>query len=144
MNRVKWVLLAVCLFGMLIGAAVMYSGYVKRKLDADGVEARAVLAASFSRTERVGYRSGYRGRMHYRFREERTVYYFSYRFRVNGTDYTGKVRKTENLITVRVGDSVAVRYLPDDPDVHRLVRSESGKYKVTRPRPRSRARRPTS
>ena len=34
-----------------------------------------------------------------------------------------------------------VRYLPDDPDVHRLVRSEGGKYRVIRPRPRSRARR---
>lgn len=38
MNRVKWILLGVCLFGMLIGAAVAYSGYVKKRLDADGAE----------------------------------------------------------------------------------------------------------
>ena len=142
MNRVKWILLGVCLFGMLIGAAVAYSGYVR--LDADGAETRAVLTASFSRTECVGYRPGYRGRMHRNFREKRTVYYFRYRFRVGGTDYTGKVRKTENLMTARIGDSVVVRYLPDDPDVHRLVRSEGGKYRVIRPRPRSRARRSAS
>ena len=42
MNRVKWILLGVCLFGMLIGAAVAYSGYVKKRLDADGAETRAV------------------------------------------------------------------------------------------------------
>ena len=54
MNRVKWILLGVCLFGMLIGAAVAYSGYVKKRLDADGAETRAVLTASFSRTECVG------------------------------------------------------------------------------------------
>ena len=81
MNRVKWILLGVCLFGMLIGAAVAYSGYVKKRLDADGAETRAVLTASFSRTECVGYRPGYRGRMHRNFREKRTVYYFRYRFR---------------------------------------------------------------
>lgn len=40
MNRVKWILLGVCLFGMLIGAAVAYSGYVKKRLDADGAETR--------------------------------------------------------------------------------------------------------
>ena len=56
MNRVKWIVLGVCLFGMLIGAAVAYSGYVKKRLDADGAETRAVLTASFSRTEFVGYR----------------------------------------------------------------------------------------
>lgn len=144
MNRVKWILLGVCLFGMLIGAAVAYSGYVKKRLDADGAETRAVLTASFSRTECVGYRPGYRGRTHRNFREKRTVYYFRYRFRVGGTDYTGKVRKTENLMTARIGDSVVVRYLPDDPDVHRLVRSEGGKYRVIRPRPRSCARRSAS
>lgn len=104
----------------------------------------AVLTASFSRTEYVGYRPGYRGRMLRSFREKRTVYYFRYRFRVDGTDYTGKVRKTENLMTARIGDSVVVRYLPDDPDVHRLVRSEDSKYRVIRPRPRSRARRSAS
>lgn len=82
--------------------------------------------------------------MHRSFREKRTVYYFRYRFRVDGTDYTGKVRKTENLMTARIGDSVVVRYLPDDPDVHRLVRSEDSKYRVIRPRPRSRARRSAS
>ena len=60
------------------------------------------------------------------------------------TDYTGKVRKTENLMMARIGDSVVVRYLPDDPDVHRLVRSEDSKYRVIRPRPRSRARRSAS
>ena len=109
MNRVKWILLGVCLFGMLIGAAVAYSGYVKKRLDADGAETRAVLTASFSRTECVGYRPGYRGRMHRNFREKRTVYYFRYRFRVGGTDYTGKVRKTENLMTARIGDAVGVR-----------------------------------
>ena len=47
-------------------------------------------------------------------------------------------------MTARIGDSVVVRYLPDDPDVHRLVRSEGGKYRVIRPRPRSRARRSAS
>lgn len=136
MNRVKWILLAVCVVGMLIGAAAAYSGYVKNRLDTDGADGRAVLTGSFSRTEYAGYTP--RGR---RYREKRTVYYFSYRFRVDGADYTGKVRKTENLVTARAGDSVAVRYLPDDPGVHRLVRNGEGKYKVIRPvRPRSRVR----
>ena len=112
MNRVKWILLGVCLFGMLIGAAVAYSGYVKKRLDADGAETRAVLTASFSRTECVGYRPGYRGRMHRNFREKRTVYYFRYRFRVGGTDYTGKVRKTGPSIISDTGSGWAGPIIP--------------------------------
>ena len=58
-----------------------------------------------------------------------------------GQTYTGKVRKKENLHTARIGDSVVVRYLPDDPGVHRLVTDSAGRYKVDRcARGRSRSR----
>ena len=38
--------------------------------------------------------------------------------------------KKENLHTARIGDSVVVRYLPDDPGVHRLVTDSAGRYEV--------------
>lgn len=135
MNRVKWILLGVCLFGMLIGAAVAYSGYVKKRLDADGAETVRCSPRVFRGPNMSDTGPDTGGGCTAGFREKRTVYYFRYRFRVDGTDYTGKVRKTENLMTARIGDSVVVRYLPDDPDVHRLVRSEDSKYRVIRPRP---------
>ena len=42
------------------------------------------------------------------------------------------MRKKENLHTARIGDSVVVRYLPDDPGVHRLVTDSAGRYEVVR------------
>ena len=85
----------------------------------------ALLGAA--RAEFVGYRPRSR-----RYRGKHTVCYFDYRYVVGGQTYTGKVRKKENLHTARIGDSVVVRYLPDDPGVHRLVTDSAGRYEVVR------------
>lgn len=137
MSRGKWIVTILCLVAALVGAAALWSGHVAEKLQAEGVEARAVLTGSSSRVEYVGYRP--HGP---RFREKHTVYYFDYRYVVGGREYTGKVRKKDNLFTARTGDSVVLRYLPDDPGVHRLVQDSCGRYKVVRPsRGRSRSSR---
>jgi hypothetical protein len=105
-------------------------------LQAEGAETKAVLTGCSSRVGFVGYRP--HGR---RYREKHTVCCFDYRYEVGGQTYTGKVRKKENLHTARIGDSVVVRYLPDDPGVHRLVTDSAGRYKVDRcARGRSRSR----
>ena len=89
---------------------------------------------------RVGF-VGYRPRSR-RYRGKHAVCYFDYRYEVGGQTYTGKVRKKENLHTARIGDSVVVRYLSDNPGVHRLVTDSAGRYKVDRcARGRSRSRR---
>lgn len=137
MSRGKWIIAFLCVLAALFGAAILWSGHVSDRLQAEGAETKAVLTGSSSRVEFVGYRP--HGR---RYREKHTVYYFDYRYVVGGHEYTGKVRKKENLYTARVGDSVVVRYLPDDPGVHRLVTDSDGRYKVGRhARGRSRSRR---
>lgn len=120
----------------LLGAALLRSGHISGRLQAEGAETKAVLTGSSSRAEFVGYRPRSR-----RYRGKHTVCYFDYRYVVGGQTYTGKVRKKENLHTARIGDSVVVRYLPDDPGVHRLVTDSAGRYKVDRcARGRSRSR----
>ena len=117
-------------------AALLRSGHISGRLQAEGAETKAVLTGSSSRAEFVGYRPRSR-----RYRGKHTVCYFDYRYVVGGQTYTGKVRKKENLHTARIGDSVVVRYLPDDPGVHRLVTDSAGRYKVDRcARGRSRSR----
>ena len=129
MSRGKWIIAFLCVPAALLGAALLRSGHISGRLQAEGVETKAVLTGSSSRAEFVGYRPRSR-----RYRGKHTVCYFDYRYVVGGQTYTGKVRKKENLHTARIGDSVVVRYLPDDPGVHRLVTDSAGRYE----RPRSR------
>ena len=120
MSRGKWIIAFLCVPAALLGAALLRSGHISGRLQAEGVETKAVLTGSSSRAEFVGYRPRSR-----RYRGKHTVCYFDYRYVVGGQTYTGKVRKKENLHTARIGDSVVVRYLPDDPGVHRLPRPRS-------------------
>ena len=118
MSRGKWIIAFLCVPAALLGAALLRSGHISGRLQAEGAETKAVLTGSSSRAEFVGYRPRSR-----RYRGKHTVCYFDYRYVVGGQTYTGKVRKKENLHTARIGDSVVVRYLPDDPGVHRLPRA---------------------
>lgn len=127
MSRGKWIVAFLCVLAALCGAAVLWSGHVSDRLQAEGAVTKAVLTGSSSRVEFVGYRP--HGR---RYRERHTVCYFDYRYVVDGHEYTGKVRRKENLYTARAGDSVEVRYLPGDPGVHRLVKDSGGRYKISR------------
>lgn len=86
----------------------------------------------FSRTECVGYRPGYRDDARTSVKAHRLLF-SRYRFRwagpiiparsANGKSHDGPHRRFGRR----------ARYLPDDPDVHRLVRSEDSKYRVIRP-----------
>ena len=137
MSRGKWIVAFLCVLAALFGTVLLRSGRVCGRLQAEGAETKAVLTGNSSRAEFVGYRPRSR-----RYREKHKVCYFDYRYVVGGQTYTGKVRMKENLYTARVGDSVVVRYLPDDPGVHRLVTDSAGRYKVCRhARGRSRSRR---
>lgn len=141
MSRGKWIIAFLCvpaalLGAALLGAAILRSGHICGRLQAEGAETKAVLTGCSSRVGFVGYRP--HGR---RYREKHAVCCFDYRYEVGGQTYTGKVRKKENLHTARIGDSVVVRYLPDNPGVHRLVTDSAGRYKVDRcARGRSRSR----
>ena len=128
MSRGKWIIAFLCVPAALLGAALLRSGHISGRLQAEGVETKAVLTGSPSRAEFVGYRP----RSPSLPRETYPVCYFDYRYVVGGQTYTGKVRKKENLHTARIGDSVVVRYLPDDPGVHRLVTDSAGRYEVVR------------
>ena len=122
MSRGKWIIAFLCVPAALLGAALLRSGLISGRLQAEGA-----LTGSPSRAECVGDRPRSR-----RYRGKHTVCYFDYRYVVGGQTYTGKVRKKENLHTARIGDSVVVRYLPDDPGVHRLVTASAGRYEVVR------------
>lgn len=110
MSRGKWIIAFLCVPAALLGAALLRSGHISGRLQAEGAETKAVLTGSSSRAEFVGYRPRSR-----RYRGKHTVCYFDYRYVVGGQTYTGKVRKKENLHTARIGDSVVVRYLPGRP-----------------------------
>ena len=122
MSRGKWIVAFLCVPAALLGAAILRSGHICGRLQAEGAETKAVLTGCSSRVGFVGYRP--HGR---RYREKHAVCCFDYRYEVGGQTYTGKVRKKENLHTARIGDSVVVRYLPDNPGVHRLVTDSAGR-----------------
>ena len=94
MSRGKWIIAFLCVPAALLGAALLRSGHISGRLQAEGVETKAVLTGSSSRAEFVGYRPRSR-----RYRGKHTVCYFDYRYVVGGQTYTGKVRKKENLHT---------------------------------------------
>lgn len=127
MSRGKWIVAFLCVLAALFGAALLWSGHVADRLQTEGAETKAVLTGTSSQVEFVGYRPHGRN-----FRRKHTVYYFDYSYVVDGHAYTGRVRKKENLYVARIGDSVVVRYLPDDPGVHRLVKDSNGRYMVVR------------
>lgn len=117
---------------VLFGAACLYGYLVGERLEAEGVTTKAVVTRVYSREESRPA-SGYRG---WRRSRKVTVYLLDYRFRVDGRTYDAQVRRAGRLMTARTGDSLVVRYLPDDPSVNRPERDSAGDYRVTRPRQR--------
>ena len=88
-----------------------------------------MLTSSFTR--RVQHGSG-AGRHRNRAIRHEDVGYFSYTYSVGGENYEGEVRRTGPLVRARVGDSVRVRYLPDAPARHTLVRDGEGNVRFSR------------
>lgn len=131
----KRILLALAL---VFAACGLYGYLVADRLKKEGVEARAVVTRVYSREE-TRTRRGTARRPRY---EKVTVYYLDYRLTVDGRDYEGNFRRYDNLMTARQGDSLLVRYLPDNPSVCRPVRREEGDYDLLRPRPSYRRPRP--
>ena len=99
MSRGKWIVAFLCVPAALLGAAILRSGHICGRLQAEGAETKAVLTGCSSRVGFVGYRP--HGR---RYREKHAVCCFDYRYEVGGQTYTGKVRKKENLHTARIGE----------------------------------------
>ena len=93
MSRGKWIIAFLCVPAALLGAALLRSGHISGRLQAEGAETKAVLTGSSSRAEFVGYRPRSR-----RYRGKHTVCYFDYRYVVGGQTYTGKVRKKRTSI----------------------------------------------
>ncbi len=125
--------IAVCA-AALLGWGVLHLANISRRLASEGVETGAVLTSSFTR--RVQHGSG-AGRHRSRAIRHEDVGYFSYAYDVGGESYEGEVRRSGPLVRARVGDSVRVRYLPDAPARHTLVRDGEGNVRFSRgPRPR--------
>lgn len=125
--------IAVCA-AALLGWGVLYLANISRRLASEGVETGAVLTSSFTR--RVQHGSG-AGRHRSRAIRHEDVGYFSYAYDVGGESYEGEVRRSGPLVRARVGDSVRVRYLPDAPARHTLVRDGEGNVRFSwGPRPR--------
>lgn len=130
-------MLAICAAAAL-GWGVVHLSNIRRRLASNGVETGAVLTSSFTRRMQRGQYGSHRIRA---FRHE-DVSFFSYTYCVGGKCYEGEVRRTGPLVCARVGDSVRVRYLPDAPRHHALVRDRDGNVRFTRgPRPRCGPRR---
>lgn len=110
-----------------LAAGLLYAYLVSDRLKREGVEARAVVTRVYSREETRTRGTARRPRY-----EKVTVHYLDYRLTVDGRDYDDRIRRYGNLMTARVGDSLLVRYLPDNPAVHRIVRDAEGDYRITR------------
>ncbi|MDE5622688.1 MAG: DUF3592 domain-containing protein [Alistipes sp.] len=115
-------------FVLLLAAAVGYGIFNARRLNERGVEVYAVVTRVYSRTE---YRNG-PGPRGWKHRKKVTAYWLDFRFRVDTSEYEGKCRRSENLMTARAGDSLRVRYLPEDPRVNAPVHREEGSYVLKR------------
>ena len=111
-----------------LATGLLYAYLVSDRLKREGVEARAVVTRVYSREE-SRTRRGTARRPRY---EKVTVHYLDYRLTVDGRDYDDRIRRYGNLMTARAGDSLLVRYLPDNPAVHRIVRDAEGDYRLTR------------
>ncbi|WP_295990326.1 DUF3592 domain-containing protein [uncultured Alistipes sp.] len=122
---------------LLFAACGLYGYLVADRLKRVGVEARAVVTRVYSREE-TRTRRGTARRPRY---EKVTVHYLDYRLTVDGRDYEDRIRRYDNLMTARVGDSLLVRYLPSNPDVNRPVRLEEGGYDLRRTHPTTYRRR---
>ncbi|MFR4236587.1 MAG: DUF3592 domain-containing protein [Alistipes onderdonkii] len=126
MSRGKWIIAFLCVPAALLGAALLRSGHISGRLQAEGVEMKAVLTGSSSRAEFVGTGPA------------AVVTAGNIRSVTSITVMWSADKRTpvrcakENLHTARIGDSVVVRYLPDDPGVHRLVTDSAGRYEVVR------------
>jgi|InofroStandDraft_1065614.scaffolds.fasta_scaffold01532_21 hypothetical protein len=113
---------------LVLGAIIGYGILQHKRLKERGIETFAVVTKVYSRTE-------YRNEGSYRRRPRRkkvTVYYLRYRFCADSSEYTDECRRTENLITARVGDSLQICYLPENPKVNRPVHRGDGSYVLKR------------
>lgn len=129
MSRKRIILMLLAALLVAFAAGAFYSYLMHGRLEREGVEARAVVTRVYSREE-TRTRRGTARRPRY---EKTTVHYLDCRFTVDGRDYEDRIRRYGNLMTARMGDSLLVRYLPDDPAVHRFVRDDEGNYRITRP-----------
>lgn len=128
-TRTKRIWAIVVCAAALLGWGVLHLANISRRLASEGVETGAVLTSSFTR--RVQHGSG-AGRHRNRAIRHEDVGYFSYTYSVGGENYEGEVRRTGPLVRARVGDSVRVRYLPDAPARHTLVRDGEGNVRFSR------------
>ena len=127
----RWMLVAGCA-AALFGALCLHGYLVGERLETEGVTTKAVVTRVFSREESRPA-PGYRG---WRRSRKVTVYLLDYSFRVGGETYGAEVRRAGRLMTARTGDSLVVRYLPDDPSVNRPERDSAGECLLVRPRSR--------
>lgn len=138
MSRKRIILMLLAALFAAFAAGALYCYLMHVRLDREGVEARAVVTRVYSREE-TRTRRGTARRPRY---EKVTVHYLDYRLTVDGRDYDDRIRRYGNLMTARTGDSLLVRYLPDNPAVHRPVRDDEGNCRIARPvRARGAARR---
>lgn len=103
-----------------------------------GVETMGVVTRVYSKVETRARRVSRRVTR----REKVTVFYSDYRFSVAGCDYDGTQRLGRTPADLRKGDSIAVRYLPDDPSRSRLARDGEKNFKVKKVRRRRHGPRP--
>lgn len=117
----------------LVVAAVVglcHAFWVGSRFDKEGVEIMGVVTRVYTKTE---YRTRRVTRRTSR-REKVTVHYLDYRYSVGGLDYTDSQRIGTSYLNVRKGDSVAVRYLPDEPARSRLARDSARNFKIRKVR----------
>ena len=124
----RFVYIMVGTFVLVLAAATGYGIFNARRLNERGVETYAAVTRVYSRTE---YRNG-PGPRGWKHRKKITVHYLDYRFRADSAEYTGRCRRSEQLMTARAGDSLLVCYLPDAPDVNRPVHREEGSFVLKR------------
>ncbi len=104
----------------------------------DGRETMGVVTRIYSKVETRSRRVSRRVTR----REKVTLFYLDYRFSVDGRDYDGSQQIGRAPSGFRKGDSIAVRYLPDDPSRNQLARDGEKNFKVKKVQRRRHGPRP--
>ncbi|MDE7305140.1 MAG: DUF3592 domain-containing protein [Alistipes sp.] len=104
----------------------------------DGMETMGVVTRVYSKVETRVRRVSRRVTR----REKVTFFYLDYRFSVDGRDYEDSQQIGRAPSDLRKGDSIVVRYLPDDPSRSRLARDGEKNFKVKKVRRRRHGPRP--
>lgn len=124
----RFLYIAAGTFLLLMVAAVGYGAFNARRLNERGVEVYAVVTRVYLRAE---YRNG-PGPRGWKHRKKVSAYWLDYRFRVDTVSFEGKCCRSQNLMKVRTGDSLRVRYLPENPEVNGPVHREDGSCALKR------------